>query len=214
MIFSLEKQDPVLVLCPHPDDEIGCGALISKLTEAGHPVYYCHFSDCTQSTRALGFEPIVLLEEMHKSCNELGIRHDRIRGYDIPVRHFPQYRQDILELMVKMRQEIKPRLVLTPCSFDLHQDHVTVAEEAIRAFKHATVLGYEFIWNSLRAELSMFVRVEQRHLDAKLRSWDSYKTQASRAYHGPQIFEALARVRGMMANSEFAEAFEVRRVIV
>ena len=99
-------------------------------------------------------------------------------------------------------------------SFDLHQDHVTVADEAIRAFKHSTVLGYEFIWNSLKADLSMFVRIERQHLEAKLSSWACYKSQSSRAYHDPQIFEALARVRGLMANSEFAEAFEVRRIII
>lgn len=212
-MLSLKKNDAILVLCPHPDDEIGCGAFIAKLVEEGHLVHYCYFSDCAESTRALGFEPKMLLDEMHRSCRELGIPEENIFGLDIPVRHFPQHRQAILESMIQMRKEINPRLVLAPCSFDLHQDHLTIAEEAIRAFKYSTVLGYEFIWNSLKTDLSMFVSVEQKHIDAKLRSWGCYKTQSSRAYHGPQVFEALARVRGMMANTEFAEAFEVRRII-
>lgn len=213
-MFQLENAAPILVLCPHPDDEIGCAGLISKLIEEGHTVYYCYFSTCTESTKSLGFEPVQLIEEMKASCTMLGIPQENILGYDIPVRNFPEHRQEILELMVKIRSRINPQLVLTPCSFDLHQDHVTVAEEAVRAFKHSNILGYEFIWNSLKADLSLFVRLEKRHLDAKLRSWECYKSQVSRAYHGPKIFEALARVRGLMANSEFAEAFEVRRIIV
>lgn len=212
-MLALDKCAPVLVLCPHPDDEIGCGGLIAKLIEEHHPVHYCYFSNCEESTRALGFEPSLLIDEMKESCRALGIKPENIVGYEIPVRNFPQYRQEILEIMVNLRARIEPQLVLTPCSFDLHQDHVTVAEEAVRAFKHVNLLGYEFIWNSLKTDLSMFVRLEKRHLDAKLASWKCYKTQTSRSYHGPQIFEALARVRGMMAKCEFAEAFEVRRIV-
>lgn len=162
----------------------------------------------------MGYEPELLIEEMRQSCKVLGIPEKNIVGFDIPVRHFPQHRQEILEIMVKLRSSIDPQLVLAPCSFDLHQDHLTIAEEAVRAFKHANLLGYEFVWNSLKTDLSMFVRLEKRHLEAKLTSWKCYKTQASRAYHDPQIFEALSRVRGMMANSEYAEAFEVRRIVV
>lgn len=213
-MLNLDVRAPVLLLCPHPDDEIGCGGLVAKLVEEGHPVHYCHFSRCVESTLALGFAPDLLITEMKQSCNALGIKSENIHGFDLPVRHFPQYRQDLLEILVKLRASIDPQLVLAPCSFDLHQDHVTVAEEAMRAFKHVNLLGYEFIWNSLRSDLSMFVRIEQRHLDAKLASWECYNTQSARAYHGPKIFEALARVRGLMANCELAEAFEVRRIVV
>jgi LmbE family N-acetylglucosaminyl deacetylase len=213
-MLGLDKCDPILLLCPHPDDEIGCGAVISRLKEEGHPIYYCCFSTCAESTIARGFDPEALLVEMRESCGVLGIPDDNIFTFDIPVRHFPQHRQEILETMIQLRQRIKPRLVLTPASFDIHQDHSTVAEEAARAFKHANVLGFELIWNALTTDIAMFVQVEQRHLDAKIKSWQCYKTQAGRAYHGPQVFEALARVRGMMANCELAEAFQVRRLVV
>jgi LmbE family N-acetylglucosaminyl deacetylase len=213
-MFRLDKKAPILLLCPHPDDEIGCSGLISKLIEEGHPVHYCYFSTCEESTINLGFNPQQLLEEMRQSCAILGIPNNNIIGCEIPARNFPEHRQAILELMVKMRAGINPQLVLTPCSYDLHQDHTIVAEEAVRAFKHCNILGYEFIWNSLKSDLSLFVRLEKRHLDAKLKSWECYKTQKSRAYHGPQILEALARIRGLMANCEFAEAFEVRRIIL
>lgn len=203
-----------LVLCAHPDDEIGCGAFISKLVESGESVHYAYFSDCAESTRALGFEPEVLISECHESCKQLGIEPDRIMGFDYPVRHFPEHRQSILETLVRLRRKIDPGLVMVASRDDIHQDHATLTSEAIRAFKHSTIIGYEFPWNHMHSHLDMLVRVEKHHVDAKIRAWSCYKTQTARAYHGRQVLEALARVRGVQANSEFAESYEAIRVFV
>jgi len=162
---------PTLVLCAHPDDEIGCGALINKLTESGQPVHYAYFSDCAESTKALGFEPETLIEECYESCKRLGIKRENIQGFDFPVRYFPQYRQDILETLVKLRKQINPSLVLVASRDDIHQDHSALTNEAVRAFKHSTIIGYEFPWNHMHSHLDMLVRVEQRHIDAKIHAW-------------------------------------------
>ena len=36
-----------------------------------------------------------------------------------------------------------------PSLNDIHQDHATIAQEGLRAFKGCTILGYELIWNNL-----------------------------------------------------------------
>ncbi len=208
----LNSSDSVLLLCAHPDDEIGCGGLVTKLTESGHLVHYVYFSDCAESTRMLGFEPAQLVDECYQSCAQLGIKRDNIRGYDIPVRHFPQHRQNILETLIKLRREINPSLVLVASRDDIHQDHATLTSEALRAFKTTNIIGYEFPWNHMHSHLDMLVRLERRHIDAKVRAWSSYKTQAARSYHGAPVLEALARVRGVQANTEFAESYEVMRI--
>src|SRR5690242_5298401 len=215
MKMSLISQDePVLVLCSHPDDEIGCGAYVSLLVEQGNPVHYVYLSPCTESTIALGFRPEQLIQECYDSCRALGIQDQNVIGYDFPVRRFPEFRQDILEELVKLRKRIAPRLVFVPCREDIHQDHSTVAMEALRAFKNSTVIGYEFPWNMVSSRLDLLVRVERRHLDTKLKAWNCYKTQSSRAYHGPSVLESLARIRGVEANTEFAESYEIMRMIV
>jgi LmbE family N-acetylglucosaminyl deacetylase len=210
----LQPGAQTLVLCAHPDDEIGCGALISKLIESDASVHYTYFSDCAESTRALGFAPQTLIEECHDSCRELGIKQENITGFNFPVRHFPQHRQDILEVLVRLREKINPALVLVASRDDIHQDHSTLTHEAVRAFKHSTIIGYEFPWNHMHSHLDMLVRVERRHIDAKIRAWSSYKTQTARAYHGHKVLESLARVRGVQANSEFAESYETIRVFM
>lgn len=210
----LDSNSPVLVLCAHPDDEIGCGALVSMLTERQQPVHYCYFSNCAESTQALGFSPDLLIDECYESCGELGIQRDRIQGFDFPVRHFPQHRQDILETLVRLRKTINPQLVLVASRDDIHQDHATLTSEAVRAFKHCSIIGYEFPWNHMHSHLDMLVRVEKRHVEKKIRAWGRYKTQAARAYHGEQVLESLARVRGVQASTEFAESYETIRIFV
>lgn len=210
----LAPEDPVLVLCPHPDDEMGCGGLIAKLTSRGQRVHYCYFSDCAESTRALGFEPQQLIDEMRRSCAELGIRQEDIVAGDIPVRYFPQHRQPILELLVSLRKKINPKLVLTPCTYDMHQDHATVTAEAVRAFKYATILGYELPWNSLQTDIRVLVTISSDQLKTKFKAWSHYETQRQRVYSGTAVLESLARLRGVQADSEFAEGYEIVRAVV
>jgi hypothetical protein len=60
----------------------------------------------------------------------------------------------------------------------------------------------------------LLVPLTAGQLEAKIQSWSCYATQASRGYAGPEIFRSLARVRGLQANVEFAESYQVLRMIV
>ncbi len=63
----------VLVLAPHTDDgELGCGATMSKLVEAGCRVCYVAFSICEDSIPE-GFEPDTLLRELYSATSLLGL---------------------------------------------------------------------------------------------------------------------------------------------
>src|SRR5665647_2976646 len=79
------------------------------------------------------------------------------------VRTFPTVRQDILEEMIVLQQELDPDCVMMPALIDLHQDHKTIAEEGLRAFKRTTVLAYEIPWNNLNFAHQAYVRLEERH---------------------------------------------------
>jgi len=210
----VQPHEPVLVLCAHPDDEIGCGGYVNLLSERGNIIHYVYLSTCSESTQALGFEPQQLIQECKQSCKILGIKEENILGYNFPVRHFPQHRQGILEELVKLRTQIKPRLVIVPCREDIHQDHATLAAEALRAFKHSNIIGYEFPWNLMSSHLDLLIRLEQRHIHTKLSAWKCYKTQSSRIYHDPRVLESLARIRGVQANVEFAESYEIMRMVI
>lgn len=210
----LENLKNILVLAPHTDDgEIGCGGLINKLTNMGKNVVYVAFSTCEESVPIN--LPINILEtEVKLATKVLGIDESNLHIYKFPVRYFPKYRQEILELMVSLNKDIKPDLVLLPMSSDIHQDHNVINKEGIRAFKKTTILGYELVWNNLTLNNNLFIKLDTNNIDKKIESISKYSSQQFREYMAPEYIKSLARVRGMQINCEFSETFEIIRMII
>jgi LmbE family N-acetylglucosaminyl deacetylase len=206
------RSERTLVLAAHTDDEFGCAGLIARLVEQGAEVHLAAFSWCEESVPP-GFARDVLKDESTAAAAVLGITPDRFHLFDYRVRHFPAHRQDILEQLVVMRQTIAPDLVLLPSSADIHQDHQVIADEGVRSFKHATILGYELPMNTISFRHACFVPLEERHMDVKLAHAACYVSQHHRAYMHPDFIRSLARVRGVQINRDGAEAFEVIRMV-
>jgi LmbE family N-acetylglucosaminyl deacetylase len=213
-VFQLNEIRRALVLGAHPDDgEFGCGATMAKLVESGVEVHYAMFSLCQESVPD-GFPKDVLRGEALNSSRILGLDSSRLIYFEFPVRKFPQFRQEILEEMVRMRKELQPDLVLLPSNHDLHQDHATIAREGWRAFKAVSILGYEVPWNNLTFTAHLFSLVETDHLDRKIRALREYRSQEFRSYAKDEFIRSLAGVRGTQIGKELAEAFEVIRWII
>jgi LmbE family N-acetylglucosaminyl deacetylase len=198
----------VLVLCAHPDDEFGCGGTIARFVEEGATVSYVAFSRCRDSLP----EGYNLGLEMLESTKTLGIENPKL--YDFPVRWFQMYRQNILEKLIELRDEVKPDLVLLPSLLDVHQDHATLAAEGLRAFKLTSMLSYELPWNTLSFQNTCFIRLEERHVERKIAALATYKSQAHRTYSRPEVMRSLAVIRGMQSGNAYAEMFEVVRLMV
>jgi len=134
--------------------------------------------------------------------------------FDYRVRTFASHRQEILEDMVKLRQHIKPDLVLVPSSNDMHQDHGVIYWEALRAFrKGASVWGYEHPWNNLTFTTDVFVRLENEHIERKINALREYKSQGHRSYMDENFLRSLACIRGAQLDKQYAEAFELKRML-
>lgn len=202
-----------LVLGAHTDDEFGCAGTIVRMIEAGTEVHYACFSSCEESVPE-GFDRDVLKREVRDAIRVLGIAEERFYLYDYRVRRLPERRQDILEELVRLRRRIEPDLVLLPAMSDMHQDHGTIANEGLRAFKHATILGYELPMNTISFEHACFVSLEERHIVRKIEHARAYVSQQSRSYLREEFLRSLAVVRGLQIGKDAAEAFEVVRMAV
>ncbi len=208
------KDKKVVILAPHTDDgELGCGASISKMLEEGAVVYYVAFSTADESVPA-HFPKDQLATEVKHATQALGIDEMYLKVFSYEVRKLNYVRQEILEALIKIRNEIMPDIVFLPSSKDIHQDHITVSQEGIRAFKFATILGYELIWNNLSFNTDCFIRVEERHVLKKIQALAQYKTQEGRSYMDPDFIRSLAKVRGTQIGADFAETFELIRWII
>ena len=202
-----------LVLAPHTDDgEFGAGGTMARLVDAGAEVRYVAFSIATKSLPE-GFAPDTLAREVEEATAAIGIPAAQLTVHDFEVRTFPEHRQDILELLIELRDEWPPDVVLMPSLRDIHQDHGVVAAEGLRAFKRTTVLGYEIPWNNLQFDYQLYARLERDQLERKVAALGCYASQQHRNYANADYIWNLARTRGINIGCELAEVFEVYRVV-
>jgi N-acetylglucosamine malate deacetylase 1 len=210
MLTSWRK---VLVLAPHTDDgEFGCGGTLARLVENGTEVRYVAFSIATRSLPE-GFPPDTLASEVREATTELGIPESQLIVHDFEVRTFPEHRQEILELLIALWEDWEPDAVLQPSLRDIHQDHQVIAAEGLRAFKRTTILGYEIPWNNFNFDYQAYFALEKEHVERKVRALSKYESQQHRRYSDPEYIWNLARTHGTNVNREYAEVFEVYRVV-
>lgn len=210
----MKQHKTILILAPHTDDgEFGCGASINKWISEGKEVYYATFSACKQSVLPQ-FPEDILITEVKEATSTLGIKPENLILFDYEVRTFNYHRQAILDDLIKLREKINPDLVLMPSLNDIHQDHKTIAEEGLRAFKFKSILCYEMPWNNLNFNTASFSILEKKHVDCKLLALEKYQSQAHRPYSKPEFIRGLAISRGVQISSEYAEVFEVLRWII
>jgi len=186
----------LLVLAPHTDDaELGCGGTIARYIEEGWAETEVAFSigtadrsECEAAAMVLGIDGLVIL--------------------DYPTRRLHEHRQEILQNLVDLPA---PDLVMCPSWTDMHQDHCVVAQEAQRAFRRTTLVGYELPWNQTTTLSTLLVKLEHSHVRVKAAAFECYESQRERLSGDPEWIWALAKVRGLQAGAQYAEGFEVMR---
>lgn len=210
--MSLNSFKSVLVLAPHTDDgELGAGGFLNKLAASGAQILYVAFSTAKESLPD-GLPEDTLAHEVCNAIQELGFENIQILDY--PVRNFYEYRQSILDDLIKIRSSNNFDLVLLPASSDIHQDHQVIHNEGIRAFKNTTILGYELIWNSFDFKNHLYVKLEDQNISKKIKALSQYKSQSHRVYMSEEFVRSLAYTRGLQINHKYAECFEVIRWVL
>lgn len=198
----------VLALSPHTDDaELGAGALLTRLVDEGAEVSVVAFSTGHHLSGATK-------EEMAAAMEALGITAWTLRNY--PDNFYYRQRQTLLRDLEKMRDAIEPDLVLVPASGDPHQDHQTVTQEALRAWRWRNVrmLGYETLRARTAAEPfrpTCYAPFEEKHWFKKWAAVYAYESQRYNGCMQGDVLHGLARVRGAQVGCQYAEAFEVLR---
>jgi LmbE family N-acetylglucosaminyl deacetylase len=197
----------ILAIAPHVDDvELGAGASIYQLSKKNEVFYV-----------GLSLPPLVdaetILEEFRASSRILGLDPKRVILKNFDPRNLFDSRAEILQLFYELNRDLKPDLVFIPNSQDMHQSHEVVYAEARRAFKFTTLLGYELPWNSMDFSMDVFITLDKESVDAKVAAINAYKTQKNRLFFSNDIVGDLARVRGKQIGREYAECFELLRLV-
>ncbi|MBL7108035.1 MAG: PIG-L family deacetylase [Candidatus Cloacimonetes bacterium] len=209
-----KNKNKILILAPHTDDgELGCGGSIAKFIEEGKKVYYAAFSTAEESVDSK-FPKNILEIEVKKATQKLGIKKKNLFIFKNEVRKLNYVRQDILEELILLKKNINPDMIFMPTINDIHQDHHTIANEGLRAFKDRTILGYELIWNNISFNTTAFITLNKNHIQLKVNALQEYKSQKNRAYMSPEFIFSLARTRGVQIGEKYAECFEIIRWVM
>ena len=198
----------VLLIGAHPDDiELGCGALIAHIVHQSEVM--CVTLSNNQKNPLLTHLP----EEHYRSMKVLGVPEKNVILGDFETRRFPEFRQEILEYMIQLNKSFGPEVVFVHTRADIHQDHGTITEEALRAFRGTTVLGYDVLRSSYGFFPNFLVEVTEADVECKIAALAQYDTYASKYYFDSSITRATMIRHGALAERPYAEGFDILRIV-
>jgi N-acetylglucosamine malate deacetylase 1 len=198
----------VLFLGAHPDDiELGCGALL-------HHIAKCTDVLCvTLSDNQKNPDLQNVKNEHFESMAVLGVPQEKIIFGPFTTRVFHDSRQEILEYFLKLRREFGPDLIFVHSKQDVHQDHNTMTDEALRAFRGSTILGFDVVRSSYGFFPHFLAEVNEEDVNKKIEALSKYETYRDRYYFNSELTRSIMVRHGALAERPFAEGFDILRVI-
>jgi len=217
----------VLVVAPHPDDDVlGCGGVMARHAAQGHEVHVVVATRGIEEKYPLE-EVDVVRCELAQAHQSLGVSSVRYLDFPAPCLDMvPRYK--LADAVSMVFQDLQPSLVYLPHPGDIHADHghlyhaTLVAARPIANCPVRKLLCYETLseteWASPRQESAfiptVFINIEP-YLQKKLSAMAYYRSQLKDPPNprSLQNIEALARLRGATVNLAAAEAFMLTREI-
>ncbi len=217
----------VLVIAPHPDDEIlGCGGTMLKRAKAGDDVYVCIVTK--------GCLPLFPEEYVERGRSE-AVQADKVVGaketifLDFPAVMLETVpRHELNGKLTNLIQEIEPDEVYMPHRGDMQMDHQMVVDAAMVAvrpkYSHKVkrVYAYETLsetgWNIPNQQNDFIPTVYEditETIGDKMKAMETFKSQIGVFPEARSIgaLEALAKYRGATIGVKAAEAFSLIREI-
>jgi LmbE family N-acetylglucosaminyl deacetylase len=235
MEFGREKgvkmKETYLVVVAHPDDEVlGCGATLARLSKEGNKVITLILGE--GATSRIGAKDLPRREKELKGLKEEAVKANRLLGVkkvffeDLPDNRFDEVPLlDIIKKIAKIKDLIKPTIILTHHRNDLNIDHrmtynaVLTAFRPIKGERAKEIYSFEVLssteWNYPNNFTPNFYLNAAQNFDKKIKAMKAYKREIRKWPHPRSVkaIKALAQKRGSEVGLEFAEAFEmIRRV--
>ncbi|MDD5367787.1 MAG: PIG-L family deacetylase [Anaerolineaceae bacterium] len=197
----------VLAIGAHPDDiEIAAGATIAKLQDAGHQVYGLVMTQGEQGGNAQ-LRP----SEARNGASFLEMNSFQMLKFEDT--NLKNQTVELVNAIEKVIDKFKPDIILTHSAHDIHQDHQAVHEATMRAGRNAnTILCYESPSVTQEFVPTFFVNVAT-YVEVKLAAIRTHWDQRNKPYMKEDQVRGKLAFRGGQAKVEFAEGFEVLRML-
>lgn len=221
----------ILIVAAHPDDEVlGCFGTVSRLIKEGYEAYTLILGegktsrDDKRSVDNKKNEIEILNSEIKKANDTIGIKKCFV--YDFPDNRFDNVDLlDIVKVVSKVKEEIKPDIIFTHYENDLNIDHqitykaVIIATRPMQNESVKEIYSFEVLssteWSyPLTFSPDTFFDIGDT-LDLKICAMKEYKSELC-IYPHPRSIEGIelnAKYNGMRVGKKYVEAFKSVRVL-
>jgi LmbE family N-acetylglucosaminyl deacetylase len=206
----------IIAIGAHPDDiEIGCGGTIKQFINQNDEVFFI-IATLGEKCNVNGFENSELInkrrEEAISSSGYLGVKDVFFLG--LQDTNIQQNGENVsaLELIIN---KINPVFVFTHTREDNHQDHRSLALLTISACrrKAINILHYESPSTALNFLPAVFSDISET-MTSKMEAISFFTSQNEKIYVDKDAIRGLAKYRGYISGSDYAEAFEISKYYI
>jgi LmbE family N-acetylglucosaminyl deacetylase len=221
----------ILCIAAHPDDEVlGCGGTLTRYSKEGHEIYVAILGEGITSRHDTREEADqtqldALKAKALAASKIMGVRE--LFTFGLPDNRFDTVAMlDVVKVIEKLVNDLKPEIVYTQHGGDLNIDHVVTYRATLTAtrpmagcpVKH--LYAYEVMssteWAFQKFEPAFrpntFMNIGAT-LDVKIAAMQNYESEARPFPHprSPESLRAAAMHWGSVAGLPAAEAFELVR---
>lgn len=223
----LEQGGPVLVVAPHPDDEVlGVGGTMARMADAGAEVHVAIVTS-GRAPRFSSDQAATVRAEAAAAHAALGVTQTHY--LDAPAAELDAFAHaDLNAAIGGLVRQLAPQTVFAPHPGDIHLDHqlsflsTLVAIRPHQARYPRRMFAYETLsetnWNAPYLtpgfHPQMFVDISDM-LDRKLAAFAMFASQQRADPHERSVtaLRALATLRGACVHRAAAEAFVAIRIV-
>ena len=227
----MKQNKRILIVVAHPDDEVlGCFGTVAKLIQEGYEAYTLILGegktsrDVYKNLKSEKDEIKVLNDETQKANKIIGIK-------EVFTESFPDNRFDSIDLLdivksiLKVKDKIKPEIIFTHYEHDLNIDHQITYQAVITATRPmenesvTELYSFEVLssteWKYPTSFSPMIFFDISNSIDLKIKAMKAYQSELCTFPH-PRSLEGIrlnAKYHGMRIGREYAEAFNVIRIV-
>lgn len=215
----------ILVIAPHPDDEVlGCGGTIKKHTSQGDEAYLCIGTKAYAPDWSEDFLK-ARQGEIEQANSVLGIKKTYFLEFPT-VKVDTVSQKEVNDKILHIIKELQPEVLYIPHGGDLNKDHQIFFEASLVASRPVPggsikrILSYEALseteWGRMLNPFVPSVYIDiTKTLSDKLQAMKAYSSELREFPHprSLQAIEVLAQKRGTEAGLQRAEAFSLVREI-
>jgi LmbE family N-acetylglucosaminyl deacetylase len=203
----------IIAIGAHPDDiEIGCGGTIKTFATQNSEIYFIVATlgeKCNVKDIGNQFLNEIRKEESINAAKFLGVKDIFFLGLpDTNIEH-NGITVDFIEKFVNL---INPDYVFTHSKEDHHQDHSNLALATISACRRRriNILHYESP-STAQSFLPVVFNDISQTIVHKIDAINFFSSQNEKIYVDKEAIKGLAKYRGYISGSEYAEGFELSK---